>query len=219
MPDRKADRTANSAGMLKLWPTHLMQRQLPGYEKPNELLQLLILRMDTEEENLTTNYLSSGFLQQKNPATQWLLQCVNKTVVDYLHETGQRYKAEWQVQSWPNINRFGDYHDLHNHPHSYLSGTYYVQVPQTNRDLAGRADRRPGAISFYDPRPQANMTAVKNDPQIEAEHTVMPQAGNILLWPSFLHHFVHPNLSDEPRISISFNIVLNWSDELLPQQS
>ena len=63
------------------------------------------------------------------------------------------------------------------------------------------------------------MSAVKNDPQIEAEHTVLPQAGNILLWPSFLHHFVHPNLSDEPRISISFNVVLNWSDELLPQQS
>ncbi len=219
MPDQKAGRAITSTGMLKLWPTHFMQRQLPGYEKPTDLLQMLILRMDTEQENLTTNYLSTGFLQQQHPATQWLLQCVNKTVVDYLHESGQRYKAEWHVQSWPNVNRFGDYHDLHNHPHSYLSGTYYVQVPQSGKALAGRADRRPGAISFYDPRPQANMTAVKDDPQIEAEYTVMPQAGSILLWPSFLHHFVHPNLSDDPRISISFNIVLKWSDELLPQQS
>lgn len=213
------DRTVDKAGMLKLWPTHFMQRQLPGYEKPNDLLQMLILKMDTEQENLTTSYLSSGFLQQQHPATQWLLQCVNKTVVDYLHESGQQYKSEWQVQSWPNVNRFGDYHDLHNHPHSYLSGTYYVQVPKAGKELAGRADRRPGAISFYDPRPQANMTAVKSDPQIEAEYTIMPEAGAILLWPSFLHHFVHPNLSEEPRISVSFNIVLNWSDELLPQQN
>jgi hypothetical protein len=28
-----------------------------------------------------------------------------------------------------------------------------------------------------------------------------------LLWPSFLHHLVHPNLVDDPRISISFNVI------------
>lgn len=196
-----------------------MQRQLPACEKPNELLRLLITRMDEQADNLTADYLSSGFLQTDHPAAKWLLQCINKTVVDYLHCQGQQYQTEWRVQSWPNVNRFGDYHDLHNHPHSYLSGTYYVNVPDTPEDLPGRSDRRPGAISFYDPRPQANMTAIKGDPQIEAEYTIMPQAGALLLWPSFLHHFVHPNLSHEPRISVSFNIVLNWSDALLPDQS
>jgi hypothetical protein len=33
-----------------------------------------------------------------------------------------------------------------------------------------------------------------------------------------LMHFVHPNLSDDIRISISFNIILKWSDDYLPQQ-
>lgn len=214
-----SDRTPDNSGIVQLWPTSLMQRRLPGYEKPNELLRMLITSLDDETEDLTTNYLSSDFLQTDHPATSWLLQCVNKTVIDYLRCQGQNYKTRWQVQSWPNVNKFGDYHDLHNHPHSYLSGTYYINVPQQQEQLPGRADRRPGAISFYDPRPQANMTAVKGDPQIEAEYTVMPQAGTMLLWPSFLHHFVHPNLSHEPRISISFNIVLNWSDELLPAQN
>lgn len=214
MVDRKPD----SAGMVQLWPTHLMQRQLPGHEQPNELLKLLIQRMDTEQENLTTDYLSGGFLQLEHPATQWLLKCVNKTVVDYLHHLGQRYQSQWQVQSWPNVNRFGDYHDVHNHPHAYLSGTYYVEIPAQQLDLPGRSDRRPGAISFYDPRPQANMMAIKEDPQIEAEYTILPQAGTLLLWPAFLHHFVHPNLSEQQRLSVSFNIVLNWSDEYLPRQ-
>jgi hypothetical protein len=31
-------------------------------------------------------------------------------------------------------------------------------------------------------------------------------------------HFVHPNLSDEPRVSISFNIVLKRSNDYLPRQ-
>lgn len=213
-----AENNKTTEGLIKLWPTSLMNRKLPSYEKPNALLRALIEKLDVDTENLTTSYRRADFVHSGHPAAGWLLQCINKTVVDYLHAHGQQYKSEWQVQSWPNVNRFGDYHDLHNHPHSYLSGTYYVHVPQEVEALPGRDDRRPGAISFYDPRPQANMNAVRGDPQIEAEHTVMPEAGTILLWPSFLHHFVHPNLSKEPRISVSFNVVLKWSDELLPQQ-
>ena len=208
----------SESGLIRLWPTSLMKRQLPSHEKPNQLLCELIGKMDSETDNLTTSYLEAGFLHLKHPAVAWLLQCVNKTVIDYLHAHDQRYHNEWQVQSWPNVNRFGDYHDLHNHPHSYLSGTYYVSVPQVHEKLPGRNDRRPGAISFYDPRPQANMNAVRGDPQVEAEYTIMPQAGTRLLWPSFLHHFVHPKLSKAPRISVSFNVVLKWSEDLLPVQ-
>ena len=47
----------------------------------------------------------------------------------------------------------------------------------------------------------------------------MPQAGEILLWPAFLLHFVHPNLSETPRISISFNVMLKWKDDYLPRQA
>lgn len=205
-------------GLIKLWPTSLMKRQLPGSAEPNQLLRGFIEKLDSEADNLTTRYRESDFLQTGHPAATWLLKCINKTVVDYFHAHNQRYQCEWQVQSWPNINRFGDYHDLHNHPHSYLSGTYYVSVPVEYESLPGRDDRRPGAISFYDPRPQANMNAVRADPQIEAEYTVQPVDGMLLLWPSFLHHFVHPNLSREPRISISFNIVLNRTESLLPEQ-
>ena len=57
----------------------------------------------------------------------------------------------------------GDYHNLHNHPHSWLSGTYYVNVPdQTDAEIF-RNDLNPASISFFDPRPQANMNSIKND--------------------------------------------------------
>ncbi|OED37716.1 hypothetical protein AB833_22505 [Chromatiales bacterium (ex Bugula neritina AB1)] len=208
----------NENGVIELWPTRLMQRVLPDADKANSVLSGLIIELDAETRNLTTDYRSSDILQLEHPAVRWLKQCINKTVIDYLHAQNQRYEISWQLQGWANINRFGDYHDLHNHPHSYLSGTYYISIPQSTEDLPGRNDRRPGAISFYDPRPQANMTAIRDDPQIEAEHTVQPTPGMLLLWPSFLHHFVHPNLSREARISLSFNVVLNQSPEHLPQQ-
>ncbi len=208
----------DAQGFLALWPTLLLQRRLPGHEQANPLLAALIERLETEHENLTTDYRSGNFLTQEHPAVAWLRECVNKTAADYLRHQGLDYDVRWTVQGWANVNRFGDYHDLHNHPHSYLSGTYYVAVPGDPEDLPGRGDRRPGAISFYDPRPQANMNAIRGDAQIEAEHTVMPQPGLLLMWPAFLHHFVHPNLARTSRVSISFNLVLKWSDSYLPAQ-
>jgi hypothetical protein len=60
------------------------------------------------------------------------------------------------------------------------------------------------------------MLAIRDDPQVDPEYRILPRPGEILLWPAFLHHLVHPNLSDDPRISISFNIVLRWKDAYLP---
>ena len=142
--------------------------------------------------------------------------CINVSINDYAKNLGIDYEMDWHVQAWPNVNRFGDYHNLHNHPHSWLSGTYYVQVPTDTGEHEGRSDLNPGAISFFDPRAQANMLAVKGDGQVEAEHRVMPEPGMLLIWPAFVHHLVHPNLSKEKRISVSFNVVLNWRDSYLP---
>ncbi len=205
-------------GFTELWPTIFLRRRLPGPEAANEDLQRLILEEDARRRDLTTDYLAGNLLVVENPAVEWLRRCINKTVIDYLRHCGLDYRVDWNLQGWPNVNRFGDYHDPHNHPHAYLSGTYYVAVPGGREPLEGRSDLRPGAISFYDPRGAVNMTAIKGDPQIEAEHTLRPEAGEILLWPAFVTHFVHPNLSKQPRISISFNVVLKWSNDYLPTQ-
>ena len=175
-------------------------------------------RNSATNKNMTSDYLSVKIFEIETPVIDWLKTCINKTVSDYLQQQGQDYRIDWGLQGWANINRRGDYHNLHNHPHSYLSGTYYVQVPPADAlDQGSRADLNPGAISFFDPRPQANMLSIRDDAQIDAEHRILPTAGMLLLWPSFLHHLVRPNLSDQMRISISFNIVLKWKDEYLPQ--
>ncbi|MET4805531.1 2OG-Fe(II) oxygenase family protein [Limibacillus sp. MBR-115] len=206
-------------GFYQLWPTLLLRREIPQAEMANKVLAAEIQSLESARKDLTTDYLAENFLDRDHPAIGWLRECINKSAIDYLRQAGIDYRVDWAMQGWANVNRFGDYHDLHNHPHAWLSGTYYVAIPEKYEDLPGRKDRRPGAISFYDPRPQANMTAIRNDPQIEAEFTVQPKAGTIMIWPAFLHHFVHPNLSREQRISVSFNLVLKWSDSYLPAQN
>ena len=52
------------------------------------------------------------------------------------------------------------------------------------------------------------MGAISGDGQFDPEFRRLPNEGELFLWPAFLHHLVHPNLVDVPRLSISFNVVL-----------
>ena len=201
-----------------LWPTVVLNRVIPGHEQANQALLHFILARERENPEMTTAYREADLLNVDHPAVVWLTKCINVSVIDYLRHLGMDYAINWSLQGWANINRFGDYHDPHNHPRAYLSGTYYVRVPTEMEQRDGRNDVRPGRITLYDPRGSVNMTAIKGDPNIEPEHTITPLPGMILLWPAFVNHYVHPNLSRQPRISVSFNVLLKWSDSYLPQQ-
>lgn len=205
-------------GFHLLWPMLFMQRTLPSHEAANVELERVILERDAANQKLTTDYDKQSLFTVPDPAIDWLRQCIHKSAVDYCRRAGVDYPVDWSLQGWFNINRLGDYHDPHNHPYAYLSGTYYVRVPESRATSENRSDVRPGCITFYDPRGSVNMTAIKDDPQVEPEYTVSPQPGMILLWPSFLMHYVHPNLSDDPRISISFNLMVKNAADHMPQQ-
>ena len=205
-------------GYLHLWPTILVQRRLPDAGRWNEGLLKRVEELERTNENLTTDYLADNFLESLHPAVAWLRDGINKTVIDYLRHCEIDYPLKWSIQGWPNVNRFGDYHESHNHPRAYLSGTYYVNLPAKVEPLRFRRDAKPGCITFYDPRAGINATAIAKDPYVDPAYTVMPEAGFLLMWPAMLHHFVHPNLSKEKRVSISFNIMLKFSESQIPEQ-
>jgi uncharacterized protein (TIGR02466 family) len=207
--------------ILDLWPTKIVRRRLDRFEEPNQDILKLIREMEKANKNLTLDYRDTNPLESERPGARWLRENINNTVTEYLAHISIDYPINWQIHAWSNINRLGDYHDLHNHPRSYLSGTYYVKMPSASAQetKSNRGDVRPGCITLYDPRPGVNMNSIRNDPYVDPEFTVMPEPGLLLMWPSFINHFVHPNLSKETRVSLSFNIVLKWSDDYLPQQT
>jgi uncharacterized protein (TIGR02466 family) len=99
---------------------------------------------------------------------------------------------------WINVMDKGAIHAPHIHPHSVVSGAYYVAVPE-----------RSGAIRFEDPRLPMQMAAPPRKKNARPENrtfvSVAPKPGMLLLWESWLRHGVEPNGARRPRISISFN--------------
>ncbi|WP_309736070.1 TIGR02466 family protein [Chamaesiphon sp. OTE_75_metabat_556] len=99
---------------------------------------------------------------------------------------------------WAIVNGKFALNSMHNHPNSILSGVYYLQAPAQS-----------GSIFFTDPRPGSQMLI----PPVEEFNlwtfpkiSYKPHAGMMLLFPSWLLHGVEMNMSDEVRISLSFNI-------------
>ena len=106
-------------------------------------------------------------------------------------------RGGFMMQAWANVGRRGNYHRMHNHPSSAWSGCYYVTSSSQQNSLAG-------VLEFYDPRPFTEMMFTPGTPYGQ-RMLVRPVAGLMILFPSWLYHFVHPSDSDEPRISIAFN--------------
>ncbi len=190
-----------------LWPTLLVRRRLPGFEQPNEGLAAHILGEEAREHDYTARYQEQNFFSVAKPPVRWLESQINQTVQSFLQQVGVKRVPAWSLFSWYNVNRFGDHHAPHTHPKSYLSGTYYVRVPPAPASV-DEPGARPACISFYDPRSAANMAAGSIGPDARPAHTVLPSAGTLLMWPSPVQHYVHPNLSEELRISISFNVIV-----------
>lgn len=201
----------------QLWPTQFLSVQLPGAESANPVLADLIMARNASSADMTVDYTNDNLFNDEHPAIQWLRQCCDRAVMDYVRKSGIGYDPSWTLQGWANVNMKGDYHNLHNHPHSWLSGTYYVNVPDQSEAESFRSDLNPACISFFDPRPQANMNAIRDDGQVDPEYRVLPRAGELLVWPAFLHHLVHPNMAPTPRISVSFNVVLKWKNDYIPR--
>ena len=82
-----------------------------------------------------------------------------------------------------------------------ISASYYIKVP----------NEKCGDILFYDPR-SANVvrkpiTNETNKLNIQVVN-ITPKNGLLVLFPSYIHHSVEMNNSNQERIIISFNIDL-----------
>ena len=136
-----------------------------------------------------------------------LVACVNHAAQGILCFLRIGYDAVEITGCWANVLAKGAAHKAHSHPNNFLSGVYYLRThPGTD------------TINFHDPRTQ---TGIIRPPvtELTSENTdqvvVKVKNGSLLVFPSYLQHSVDANMSDEERISISFNVMFSSFTENL----
>lgn len=115
------------------------------------------------------------------------------------------YYTELQ-NMWINISPKGAYNIPHVHPHSFLSGVFYIKTP---KDCGRIWFIHPSDCIEYDWKKEYwEVFDISNAPIQYL--TVQPK--RLYLFPSWLKHGVEQNKSEEDRISISFNIGINKNE-------
>ncbi|MBL9065699.1 MAG: hypothetical protein JNN10_05350 [Sphingopyxis sp.] len=147
-----------------------------------------------------TSYASLNDLSKRDPSIAALKPALDRNAHAFakalhLDLGGRKLKLD---SLWINVLEPGGVHSGHLHPHSVLSGTYYVETPANA-----------SALKLEDPRHPMMMAApprAEDAPEDEQTFVyVTPKAGDLLMWESYLRHEVVANAAKKARVSISFN--------------
>ena len=139
-----------------------------------------------------TSYASLDDLPVRDPAFGDFARLMCRHASSFAKDCAFDLRRKPRLNSlWVNLLKGKGHHSGHIHPHSIISGTFYVEV------AAGS-----GSIRFEDPRLPLMMAA---PPRSEAFVTVEPRPGLLLMWESWLRHEVLPGTGKGERLSISFN--------------
>ena len=147
-----------------------------------------------------TSYASLTDLGWRFPIFKDLVKVLDKHVAEFASDLqfdlgDKKLKLD---SLWINILPEGGIHTSHIHPHSVISGTTYVAMPEGA-----------SAIKYEDPRSAMMMASpirMKDArPEMRQFIYVAPDVGDVLLWESWLRHEVPMNMAEEERISVSFN--------------
>lgn len=138
-----------------------------------------------------------NFIENTPVFKETIISETKKYIAEHFYNTrkSNKFTGIRITDSWVNFTDKGGFQNYHVHPLSDISGVYYYQ-----------SSMEEGNIKFKAPSSALNYHPLTNGSR--AEHK--PLVGKLLLFPSFVEHAVGINNTDNTRISISFNIKLDW---------
>ena len=196
-----------------VFPTPIAVHHWPDSDGLNAELSALILAEAARDAGLARSNVGGwhsdmDFLLRPEPCLARLrgrVQAMTDAMTAAMMKPG---KLRFRIEGWANLLRRGQYNSIHLHPNSTWSGVYYVTG---NPPPARPEDGDPaysGKIEFVDPRPGAS-AAYTVENAMQQRSMLNPEAGTMILFPSWLQHQVHPYFGPEARISIAFNVLVS----------
>ena len=176
-----------------------------GYKIEVDDLTDYVLQLSESKSGVSRSNLGGWHSDDfRNPEPQFEILWNNiDTFVNQFHESMGLMGNVYISSLWFNVNSFGSSNAPHVHPNSIWSGVYYIKTPEEC-----------GCLGFQNPNvvnnwvfPQKIMTE-KSDKMFKNNIIMTPEKNVLYIFPGWLSHFVDANMSQEKRISLSFNTKL-----------
>ena len=176
----------------KVFSTHI-------FIKDDYLAPQRLPAMQEEIKNLykqTANF-QTGPNLDKTESFKWFASDIGKTAFDIFDKLNYNVQDIEITGMWGNILKTGETHPPHTHSNNFLSGVFYLE-----------SDAETGII-FSDPRPAADVLVPRKKTKTNENSNLLSyisKQNRLIIFPSWLVHWVPINKSKRDRISISFNI-------------
>lgn len=121
------------------------------------------------------------------------------SLADVDNRWAEAISASGTLKSWAVHPDAQGYEKWHLHPNGWMSGGYYVAVP----DKVVEGDGREGCIAFGLPETMVGEEAAA----AFGEHVIRPEAGALVLFPSSTYHRTFAHGAEGERICLAFDIV------------
>lgn len=173
---------------------------------PGALVRALVTHFSAQadrENNSSTNLSHTAMLR---PSDSPLLVDAAGLITPKLCDFGETLFGErlgWSLKEmWVNVLDAGGRQAMHNHANSFVSGVVYLTPTQDGSQTVFM--KAPGGTDFAFRNDHAKTTPGPYN----ADKWISPaaQAGDMVLFPSYLMHAVPPN-QGERRISMAFNAI------------
>lgn len=106
------------------------------------------------------------------------------------------------TEMWAMVMRNGDYTIPHTHADTHWASVFYADAG----DADEKKDPNSGVITFVDPR--LGFMPVPGLDIAAGNFVVNAKAGQLLVFPGWLMHYVHPYRGNRPRVSVACNVTL-----------
>ncbi|MEO1153463.1 MAG: TIGR02466 family protein [Pseudomonadota bacterium] len=190
----------------RLFSTPLLRYRVPGHDALNAALLVEGARMraaspGVDKSNRNGWHSAGNIFAEDAPCFAKLKQMVRTAILDATRKIRAKTDPatlKLKISGWMNANPPGGFNAPHTHPGAHWSGVYYVAQPEVE---VGNS----GMIEFLDPRSDLPNWRILGAAPFRGKKKLRPQPGDLILFPSYLVHWVYPNEAEGERVSIAFN--------------
>jgi uncharacterized protein (TIGR02466 family) len=220
LPPRATDEDAmlEPVASERLFYTPLLRFRLPDHAALDAALLERGEALRLESEGITKSnrggwHAEGNLFDDPSEPVQALRHAAHLSVMEAIRSVTTRVdpeRLEIKLFAWMNMNPTGGFNAPHTHPGAHWSGVYYVRQPKVDSGNSGM-------IEFLDPRSDLPSWRILQAKAFRGKRKLRPEAGEIVLFPSYLMHWVYPNETGGERVTIAFNATLRKGQTSEPE--